>query len=110
MRLFRVSLAIASLYASQSFAADPVGTPLPAPVATAPVTNYAPPPQSAAIIPPPVIAELNDGSKVEFDADGSVMVLQADGSRTTAPTGILTLKDGTPFVVKDGKRVSEEDQ
>jgi len=54
-----------------------------------------------------IVATLNDGSRVVFEPGGVVMVLAKDGSKTPAPDGMLTLKDGTPFVVKDGKRVSD---
>jgi hypothetical protein len=70
-------------------------TPAPAEAASSvPKTNF-------------ITATLNDGSKIEFEADGSVMVIAADGKKTPAPDGTLTLKDGTPFVVKDGKRVAD---
>jgi hypothetical protein len=72
--------------------------------AAAPV---APTPPAPPAPPQPIFAELNDGSKVEIDADGSVWVLAADGSKTVAPDGTLTLKDETPFVVKDGKRFTD---
>jgi hypothetical protein len=58
--------------------------------------------------PKPITAELNDGSKVEFDSDNSVWVLAVDGSKSTAPDGVLTLKDGVPFVVRNGKRVGDD--
>ena len=54
-----------------------------------------------------IIATLIDGTKVQFEAAGVVMILHKDGTKTPAPDGMLTLRDGTPFVVKDGKRVSE---
>jgi|GEM_PF-6578262 len=54
----------------------------------------------------PVTAELNDGTKIEITNDGSVNIVAKDGSKTTAPDGLLTLKDGVTLTVKGGKRVS----
>jgi len=86
--------------------APPVATPLP--YSGPPVTAVKPAPPDAVVLPTNYIsATLNDGSKVEFDADGSVLVVAPDGTKTPAPDGTMTLKDGTPFTVKDGKRVSE---
>ena len=75
---------------------------------TTPVVTAQPGSPPPAPLPQPVTAELNDGSKVEFEADGAVLVVGADGTKTPAPDGVLSLKDGVPFVVKDGKRVSSE--
>jgi hypothetical protein len=58
------------------------------------------------MVPQPVTATLNDGSVVEFDADGTVLVIDK-GNKFQAPDGTMTLRDGTPFTVKDGKRVDE---
>lgn len=121
MRPLLVSLAVAGM-AMGALAADPPQLPVAAPVpgaadapakapdfpsggAPASSVQTMPPP---APLPQPVKAELNDGSKVEFDADGKVWVVDASGSRTIAPDGILSLKDGTPFAVKNGKRVDNE--
>ncbi len=117
MRFLLVSLAVAGA-ALSAIAADPplpVAAPLPgaAAVSKPPEFPSSAVPTSAATSPPPaplpqpVSAELNDGSKVEFDADGTVWVLNPAGGKTVAPDGILSLKDGTPFAVKDGKRVNE---
>lgn len=78
----------------------------PAPADAKPSNDYTEP--LLAPKPQPVIANLNDGSKIEFDADGTVWVLQENATRTPAPDGTLTLKDGTPFIVRDGHRVSSE--
>jgi hypothetical protein len=82
--------------------------PLPAPFNGKPVEGLQP---SAPPAPPnnpkPIHAELNDGTQVEFDLDGSVWILNKDGSKDPAPDGILTLKDGVTFNVKNGNRVDE---
>src|SRR5579871_4416522 len=49
--------------------------------------------------------ELKDGTKVEIGADNSVNLVNADGTKTPAPDGTHTLKDGTTLMVKDGKKV-----
>jgi len=67
------------------------------------------PPPTPAEVPQPISADLIDGSKVEIDADGTVWVLNPKGGKTAAPDGTMTLKDGTPFIVKDGKRLPGED-
>lgn len=85
-----------------AMAADFVIPPQPQQLAPTPPT--APPPSS--MVPQPVTATLNDGSVVEFDADGTVMVIDK-GNKFQAPDGTMTLRDGTPFTVKDGKRVDE---
>jgi hypothetical protein len=82
--------------------------PLPAPFNGKPVEGVQP---SAPPAPPnnpkPIHAELSDGTQVEFDLDGSVWILNKDGSKDPAPDGILTLKDGVTFNVKNGNRVDE---
>jgi hypothetical protein len=55
----------------------------------------------------PVKATLKDGTPIEFEPDGSVVILGTDGSHTEAPDGVLTLKDGTTFAVKSGKKVDD---
>ena len=65
------------------------------------------PPPAPTEPPKPIHAELNDGTQVEFGLDGSVSILNKDGSKDPAPDGILTLKDGVTFTVKGGQRVDE---
>lgn len=67
----------------------------------------APPSPPVVVVAQPVIATLLDGSQIEMDADSSVWALNFDGSKSAVPDGILTLKDGVTFAVKDGKRVDE---
>lgn len=54
----------------------------------------------------PVMDELKDGTKIEIGTDGTVSIVNADGTKTTAPDGVLTLKDQTTFGVKDGKKMA----
>lgn len=96
------------LAATQATALPPVA---PEPAAPAPAVPGSANPAFVATSPPPppaqpITATLNDGSKVEIEVDGSVWVLAADG-KSEAPDGTMTLKDGTPFVVKEGKWVTE---
>jgi hypothetical protein len=120
MRILFVSLLVTGI-AFNACAADPalpVASPLPtSPSSKEPAVAPAFPSSPATLqtgtnpppapLPQPVIGELTDGSKVEFGADGSVWVLAADGNKSQAPDGVMSLKDGTPFVVKNGKRVNE---
>lgn len=53
----------------------------------------------------PITAALNDGTQVIFFNDGTVKVKIAGGKELTPPDGVLTLRDGTTFAVKDGKRI-----
>lgn len=67
------------------------------------VAPTAPPQASSSAIK----AELKDGTHIEIMADGSVLIVNSDGSKTPAPDGVHTLKDGTTFEVKDGKQTGE---
>jgi len=109
MRLFFRSGIAAGLivYATVLHAVDPA--PSSVPTSALPTSVPTAPPPAAAAVPQPITAELNDGSKVEIDADGTVWVLAADGGKTVAPDGLLTLRDGTPFVVREGRRVPGDD-
>ena len=55
----------------------------------------------------PVTAELNDGTKIEIGSDAEVSTINSDGSKTPAPDGVLTLKDGVTITIKGGKKVSQ---
>ncbi len=88
--------------------------PLPAPFnAQQPAADQKPeglqpsPPSAPPNDPKPIHAELNDGTEVEFGLDDSVSILNKDGSKTPAPDGNLTLKDGVTFTVRNGQRVNE---
>lgn len=107
MRISYLALAAVALaaYSPAGFAADPAGVPTSVMPTSVPTS---PPPAPAVVEPPSINATLNDGTKIEIDADNTVWVLGADKSKTPAPDGTLTLRDGTPFVVKDGKRVAGE--
>ena len=98
MNKFLSLLAVASVVAisSVSFAEDKATT---TPTATPAVASTAP--------AKPISAELQDGSKIESANDGVVSVLNADGTKTPAPDGTLTLKDGVSLVVKAGKKLSQ---
>ena len=98
-----VIVAAGILYSTEGLAS---GTPAAGAVPAAPpgISLSAPDKPEA---PHPIVADLSDGSKVEIDADSSVWVLQPDASRTVAPDGTMTLSDGTPFVVKEGKLVRD---
>jgi hypothetical protein len=85
-------------------------TPLAVTAATAatistPVTTTAVP-KTTAQTAKPVMDELKDGTKIEIGTDGTVSIMNADGTKTTAPDGVLTLKDQTTFGVKDGKKMA----
>ncbi len=87
----------------------PRATPLSsAPAGTAVPSDGAPVAPASKEPPKPVKAELLDGTKIEFAPDGAVWVINTDGSRVPAPDGILTLKDGVTFTVKNSARVNEE--
>ena len=102
MNKFLSLLAVASVVAisSVSFAEDKATT-TPTPAATPAVAS------AIQTQTKPISAELQDGSKIEIANDGVVSVLNADGTKTAAPDGTLTLKDGVSLVVKAGKKVSQ---
>jgi len=105
MNKFLSLLAVAGVVAisSSAFAEDKVATP------TAPHTSTATAKASEASkeAAKPVAAELQDGSKIEIASDSTVSVIEKDGSKTAAPDGVHTLKDGVTFTVKNGKRVAQ---
>ena len=51
-----------------------------------------------------IMAELNDGQHVVFRNNGYVSIMNERGRAITPPDGVLTLKDGTTFNIKDGMR------
>jgi len=127
MRMFLSLMTVASMItvSAMAFAADiPASTTNTAqvsPVTAAPAAVAAPVAVAPAATPPvnpvpamemakpvvsgPVQSELKDGTKIETGLDGSVTVVNVDGTRTPAPDGILTLKDGTTISVKNGNKV-----
>jgi hypothetical protein len=110
MQRYSLLLAILTgIYGASAGAADtPVYPSTPIPSQTSPTSAPLVPPAAPSLsTAQPIGAELSDGSKVEIEVDGSVMVVNPDNSRTPAPDGTMTLKDGTPFIVKDGKRVDD---
>lgn len=102
---FSFIVILTAMYCIAASAAEPVAIPTP----VTPLSELLAKPTAAEpATPQPVKATLNDGSKIEFDADATVWVV-TDGTRNPAPDGLMTLKDGTSFVVKSGKRVSDSD-
>ena len=55
----------------------------------------------------PITAELMDGSVVQFNTDGSIQMVGADGKKRTPPDGTMTLRDGTTFSIDKGFRSDE---
>lgn len=101
-KLFAI-LAVAGLALTATAAtaayAQTVTTTTQAPAATTVTTT--------AVAAAPAVRELKDGTRIEVAADNSVSVINADGSKTPAPDGAHTLKDGTTITTKDGKKVAE---
>lgn len=54
-----------------------------------------------------ISAELVDGQNVLFRENGYVSIVDERGRYITPPDGVLTLRDGTTFTVKDGLRVDQ---
>lgn len=54
-----------------------------------------------------ISAELIDGQQVVLHENGYVSIVAERGRYITPPDGILTLKDGTTFNVRNGLRVDE---
>lgn len=102
----------ASLLISTGAFAQTAATDTPAattPAAAEPATA-APAATTTTVVTAPAsatVAELKDGTKIEITADGSVSIINADGSKTTAPDGSYTLRDGTSLGVKLGKKIVE---
>lgn len=69
-----------------------------------PITNLTPSMRKSANDDTAIIAELNDGQHVIFRNNGAVMIMNERGHAILPPDGILTLKDGTTFNIKDGMR------
>lgn len=57
--------------------------------------------------PQPITGILQDGTNMEISDDGIVTLSNTDGSKSTAPDGVYTLKDETTFAVKDGKKTDQ---
>ncbi len=93
----------ASAFAEGDAPAPATTAPVPAATAVQPATTPATPVAQAT----PVEGELKDGTKVEFGTDGTVSIVNVDGTKTPAPDGVHTLRDNTTFAVKDGKKVVE---
>lgn len=51
-----------------------------------------------------IMSELIDGQHVVFRNNGYVSIMNERGRAITPPDGVLTLKDGTTFNIKDGMR------
>ncbi|MEI6731018.1 MAG: hypothetical protein WCL30_07160 [Pseudomonadota bacterium] len=109
MNKFLSLLAVAGVVAisSSAFAEDKVATPVQAPAHAMPAKTVEPAKsvELAKEAAKPISAELQDGSKIEIATDSTVSVIEKDGSKTAAPDGVHTLKDGVTFTVKNGKRV-----
>jgi hypothetical protein len=105
--------AVSALFTGLALAETPV-VPVAATTPTPVVTTPAPAPASIPAAVPtspvasiPVSGELKDGTKIEIAPDGVVSVVNADGTKTAAPDGMLTLRDGATVVVKSGKKAAE---
>jgi glucose/arabinose dehydrogenase len=83
---------------------------LPAAPTVAPPPAPTPPAvQPQVITPQPsAIITLKDGTKLEVESDNTVWVLGADGSKVTAPDGMMLMRNGLTLVVKNGKQVPYE--
>lgn len=74
------------------------------PEAPDPITNLSPSMRKSGNDDTAIMAELNDGQHVVFRNNGSVMIMNERGRAILPPDGVLTLKDGTTFNIKDGMR------
>jgi len=106
MNKYLLSTAIASLaFISVSAHAEDKPTTPAVTSAIATTTTATPPAVKQEVKSESSADVLKDGTKIEIGSDGIVKIINADGTKTTAPDGVLTLKDETTFNVKDGKKV-----
>lgn len=69
-----------------------------------PITSLTPSMRKSGNDDTAIMAELSDGQHVVFRNNGSVMIMNERGRAILPPDGVLTLKDGTTFNIKDGMR------